>query len=95
MKKSGWILVGIGALLAAFAAIIRAVAFFPKPRQLEQIHNLPDAPLLQAGQPLKVMTFNVPFSTTSYQSTRKDSFTLKRQTNSYYGFSTVQFAVKI
>ncbi len=61
MKKSGWVLVGIGALLAALVAMIRALAFFPKPRQLEQVVNLPDAPLLQAGKRLKVMTFNVQY----------------------------------
>ena len=61
MKKSGWIFAIFGLLAGTLAALIRALAFFPKPHQPEPIHNLPDAPLLPAGQPLKVMTFNVQY----------------------------------
>lgn len=61
MKRSGWFLVGIGFVLAAVAGIIRALTFFPKPRELEQVHNLLDAPLLSPNQSLKVMTFNVQY----------------------------------
>ncbi len=61
MKKSGWVFVGIGILLAAFAAVIRALAFFPKPRQIENVFNWPDAPLLPSNRPFKVMTFNVQY----------------------------------
>ncbi len=61
MKKLKWLFAGIGFLASLLAAMIRALTFFPKKRQLEAVVNMPNAPLLKAGQQLKVMTFNVQY----------------------------------
>jgi len=48
-------------LILLLTALVWSITFHPKDRQNEIVHNHPDAPMLQGGQTLKVLSWNVQY----------------------------------
>ena len=48
-------------LILALAALVWSITFHPKDLQNEAVHNHPDAPMLQRGQSIKVLSWNLQY----------------------------------
>jgi endonuclease/exonuclease/phosphatase family metal-dependent hydrolase len=48
-------------LVVALAALVWSITFHPKDIQHEAVHNHPDAPMLQPGQTVKVLSWNLQY----------------------------------
>jgi len=48
-------------LILALAALVWSITFHPKDFQNEAVHNHPDAPMLQRGQSIKVLSWNLQY----------------------------------
>ena len=54
-----WILHGLGLMLGLLIVLIWAITFHPADTQAEKVVCSENAPWLQPGQTLKVLTYNV------------------------------------